>query len=143
MSYQSGGVPSFNTSQAGGEDIEAEAASSIWETRFGMRVDMLAAFSYLLGPISALLVLILETHNDYVRFHAYQSALLTGPLLLLRIIAALLQLPSILCTVLTLLLVVSCLYMIWRAYIDAARNGLVRFQIPRIGPLADQWVAEE
>ena len=42
---------------------------------------------------------------------AYQSALLTGPLLLLRIIAALLQFPSVLCTFFTLLLVVSCLYM--------------------------------
>lgn len=52
MSYQSGGVPTFNTSQAGGEDVEAEAASSIWETRFGMRVDMLAASAYILGPIS-------------------------------------------------------------------------------------------
>ncbi|KAH9835564.1 uncharacterized protein C8Q71DRAFT_762595 [Rhodofomes roseus] len=143
MSYQSGGVPTFNTSQAGGEDVEAEAASSIWETRFGMRVDMLAAFAYVFGPISALLMLILETHNDYVRFHAYQSALLTGPLLLLRIIAALLQFPALICTFFTLLLVVSCLYMIWRSYIDAARNGLVRFQLPWIGPMADQWVAEE
>ncbi|KAI0732386.1 hypothetical protein C8Q72DRAFT_818561 [Fomitopsis betulina] len=143
MSYQSGGVPTFNTSQAGGDDVEAQAASSIWETRFGMRVDMLAVSAYILGPISALIVLILETHNDYVRFHAYQSALLTGPLLLLRIIAALIQFPSVLCTLLTVLLVMSCLYMAWRAYIDAAKNGLVRFQLPWIGPMADQWVAEE
>lgn len=42
---------------------------------------------------------------------AYQSALLTGPLSLLRIVAALLQFPSQLCTLLTLLLVISCLYM--------------------------------
>ena len=55
MSYQSGGVPTFNTSQAGGDDVEAEAASSIWETRFGMRVDMLAASAYILGPISGVL----------------------------------------------------------------------------------------
>ena len=92
---------------------------------------------------------------------AYQSALLTGPLLLLRIIAALLQFPSVLCTFLTLVLVTSCLYMVyvhhnrhtrcsadavcpsWRAYIDAAKNGLVRFQLPWIGPMAEQWVAEE
>ncbi|KZT74633.1 hypothetical protein DAEQUDRAFT_119 [Daedalea quercina L-15889] len=143
LSYQSGGVPTFNTSQSGGDDVEAEAASSIWETRFGMRVDVLAASAYLLGPISALLVLVLETHNDYVRFHAYQSALLTGPLLLLRISASLLQFPSILCTLFTIVLMALCLYMMWRAYIDAARNGLVRFQLPWIGPLADQWVAEE
>ena len=70
---------------------EEEGTINQWETRFGMRVDLLAAAAYLLGPISgkyiwswqdymsiliqgliefiALLCLILETHNDYVRFH--------------------------------------------------------------------------
>lgn len=31
----------------------------------------------------------------------------------------------------------------WQAYIGAARDGLSRFQIPRIGPIADKWVSEE
>ncbi|GBE78202.1 hypothetical protein SCP_0110850 [Sparassis crispa] len=147
MSYQSGGIPTFNTSQAGGlgavEEAEAENGSSMWETRYGLRVDMLAAFAYLLGPISALLLLIVETHNDYVRYHAYQSALLATPLVLLRIFASLLQFPSFLRTLLTLLIVLPLLYMTWRAYIDAARNGLTRFQVPGIGSLADRWVSEE
>lgn len=55
-SYQSGGIPTFNTSQAGGlgsvEDAEAENPNNMWETRYGFRVDLLAAFAYLLGPIS-------------------------------------------------------------------------------------------
>lgn len=97
MSYQSGGIPTLNTSQAGGlaavEDAEAQSGHSMWETRYGLRVDMLAAFSYLLGPISgehrfretasilaqrratALLLLIVETHNDYVRFHGMSPML--------------------------------------------------------------------
>ena len=56
MSYQSGGIPSFNTSQAGGlgalEDAEAESPANLWETRYGLRVDVLAAWAYLVGPIS-------------------------------------------------------------------------------------------
>ncbi|KAI0651848.1 hypothetical protein C8Q79DRAFT_61594 [Trametes meyenii] len=164
MSYQSGGIPTFNTSQAGGlgaaEDAEAENATNMWETRHGFRVDLLAAFAYVLGPLSALALLIVETHNDFVRFHgtsaapsiamyvpkgitAYQSALLTTPLVVLRILASLLQFPSFLRTALTLLLVIPSLYMAWQAYIDAVRNGLVRFQIPFIGPLAERWVFEE
>ncbi|KAJ8463380.1 hypothetical protein ONZ51_g10289 [Trametes cubensis] len=146
-SYQSGGIPTFNTSQAGGlgavEDAEAEAATSMWETRHGFRVDLLSAFAYILGPISALTLLIVETHNDFVRFHAYQSALLTTPLVILRILASLLQFPPFLRTLLTLLLVIPSLYMAWQAYVDATRNGLVRFQIPFIGPLAERWVYEE
>lgn len=49
-------MPTFNTSQAGGagaaEEAEAESGVSAWETRFGMRVDMLAAVAYILGPLS-------------------------------------------------------------------------------------------
>lgn len=93
ISYQSGGIPTFNTSQAGGigavEEAEAAGGTNAWETRYGARVDLMAAFAYLLGPLSgsfhsgghatswaviliallALLLLIVETHNDYVRFH--------------------------------------------------------------------------
>ncbi|OBZ79312.1 hypothetical protein A0H81_01141 [Grifola frondosa] len=129
MSYQSGGIPTFNTSQAGGlgavEEAEAESGANMWETRYGLRVDMLAAFAYLLGPISALALLIIETQNDYVRFHAYQSALLSALLVLLRILASLLQFPSFLRTIFTFLLVIPSLYMAWQAYIDAARNALL------------------
>ena len=52
-SYQSGGIPSFGasvTSGAGPSNVEAQ--QNQWETRFGLRVDILAAFAYLLGPIS-------------------------------------------------------------------------------------------
>ena len=49
-------MPTFNTSQAGGaaaaEEAEAELGVSAWETRFGMRVDVLSACAYLVGPIS-------------------------------------------------------------------------------------------
>lgn len=146
-SYQSGGVPTFNTSQAGGlgaaEEAEANSAVNAWETRFGMRVDVLAAFAYFMGPLSALLLLILETHNDYIRFHAYQSALLSAPLLLIRAFVSLVGFPQFLRTLVTLCVVLPLLFMAWRAYIDAVRNGLARFQLPVIGPLAERWVTEE
>lgn len=68
---------------------------SAWDTRYGMRVDMLAAAAYILGPLSgeptypwsivyvnltasALLLLVLETHNDYVRFHGTHEPVLDG-----------------------------------------------------------------
>ena len=57
-SYQSGGLPTFGTSNSGGAgNAEAvEAQNNLWETRYGMRVDILAAVSYLLGPITGELV---------------------------------------------------------------------------------------
>ncbi|KAG8833063.1 hypothetical protein FRC17_000068 [Serendipita sp. 399] len=76
-SYQSGGIPTFGGDQTGitgfggggGAQDEERGVSNLWETRFGWRVDIEAAFAYLLGPVSALALLILETNNDYVRFH--------------------------------------------------------------------------
>lgn len=54
-SYQYGGIPSFSATQTasggGGQDV-AESQINPWETRFGVRVDALAAFAYMLGPLS-------------------------------------------------------------------------------------------
>jgi len=145
-SYQSGGIPTWETAIGGGSGADEEAEAQIqnqWETRYGMRVDLLAAWAYILGPVSAFCMLVMETHNDFVRFHAYQSALLTTPLILLRILASLLKLPSILRTILTLLLISSISFMAFRAHTDATRNGLSRFHVPFIGLLAERWLGEE
>ena len=153
QSYQSGGVPTWDTGAStgfGSEEIAAAAEegspAASWETRFGYRVDMLAAFAYILGPVSgvfqgifmqydskiiqllvAFLLLILETQNDYVRFHgthaysalkrrltaisAYQSALFTTPLILIRIMATILGFWAWLRFLLTLLCTIPPLYM--------------------------------
>lgn len=108
-----------------------------------MRVDLLAAFAYILGPLSALVLLIIETENDYVRFHAYQSALLTAPLILLRILLSLMHFWGFLRMLLTLIILCSQLFMAYRAFTDASHNGLARFQLPYIGILAEQWLSEE
>ncbi|KAG9058339.1 hypothetical protein FS842_010065 [Serendipita sp. 407] len=150
-SYQSGGIPTFGGDQAGitgfggggGAQDEERGPNNLWETRFGWRVDIEAAFAYLFGPVSALALLILETNNDYVRFHAYQSALLTLPLLLLRLFALFLGFWSFLQMLLTLALIGCCLGMAFQAYRDAHSGGLARFRLPYIGELADRWVGDE
>ncbi|TFL06583.1 hypothetical protein BDV98DRAFT_522070 [Pterulicium gracile] len=141
-SYQSGAVPTFSASQSAGPSTAPETENR-WATSSHLRVDMLAAFAYILGPISALLLLIFETENDYVRFHAYQSALLTTPLLAIRILVSLMRFYAVLRYLFTLLLVIPSLYMAFRAYTDASRNGLSYFQLPYIGPIAEQWLHDE
>lgn len=144
-SYQSGGIPTWETAIAGGSGADDEAEAQVqnpWETRYNMRVDLLATWAYMLGPISAFCLLVTETRNDFVRFHAYQSALLTTPLLLLRILASVMQL-SVLRTLLTLLLVTSIGVMAFQAHTGASRHGLTRFHVPFLGPLAERWLDEE
>lgn len=52
ISYQSGGLPTFNNSISGHEDTQEDVQQNQWETSYGMRVDVLSAFAYILGPIS-------------------------------------------------------------------------------------------
>ena len=42
---------------------------------FGLSENVAAALSYLFGPISGIIALILERENKFVRFHALQSTL--------------------------------------------------------------------
>lgn len=144
-SYQEGGIPTLAGSEAGGAGAaeEVESQRSMWETTFNMRVDVLAAFAYLLGPISALMILIAERQNDYARFHAYQSALLTGPLLLVRFLMSLLQFPGWMRSFTTWGIILVGCYMAYRAYIDAAQNGQHRYHLPYIGEMAEKWLSEE
>jgi hypothetical protein len=54
-SYQSGGIPTWETAIGGGSGADEEVESQIqnqWETRYGMRVDLLAAWAYILGPVT-------------------------------------------------------------------------------------------
>jgi hypothetical protein len=56
-SYQSGGVPTFGNDQAGitgfgNTGDEEQGPSNLWETRFGWRVDVIAAVAYIFGPFS-------------------------------------------------------------------------------------------
>ena len=92
---------------------------------------------------------------------AYQSGLLTGPLLLFRFLLSLIHFPQFFRTLTTLLIVLTSLGMAFvlswfeqpacpdhpfrsaKAFIDAERNGLVRFQLPYIGPVAERWLSEE
>ncbi|KIY52744.1 hypothetical protein FISHEDRAFT_63695 [Fistulina hepatica ATCC 64428] len=144
-SYQSGGIPTFGTSASGalGSETQEEDAQNIWETQYGWRVDVLAGVAYLFGPISALLLLILETKNDFVRFHAYQSALVSAPLVVVRVLASILQFPYFLRTTFTLAILLFQVFMAFRAYSDANSSYLIHYQLPFIGPVAEQWLMGE
>eukprot|EP00127_Corallochytrium_limacisporum_P003411 Clim_evm39s149 gene=Clim_evmTU39s149 len=111
---------------------------SKYETRLPFKLEVLAAGAYALGPISGLTLLILEHKNDYVRFHAWQSVLTLGIMLLLHLI-------FIWSTVMSWLLFVGDLCLIgwlgYNAYIES--DALNRYKVPYIGDIAERWVEEE
>ncbi|KAF8203646.1 hypothetical protein BJ912DRAFT_204939 [Pholiota molesta] len=141
-SYQSGDIPTFSSPNLFSSPQEG-TNSNQWETRYGWRVDLLACSAYVLGPLSALTLLILETHNDYVRFHAYQSALLTTPLVFFRIIFSMLGFPSWIKTFSTFTIIAIQFLVGFLAYRHASLHSLDRFHVPFIGSTAENWLAEE
>ncbi|KAJ1953081.1 hypothetical protein EC988_003199 [Linderina pennispora] len=125
--------PSTFSSQEGGQRV------SRYETSLSLRYDVEAALAYALGMFSGAFLLVFERKNDYVRFHAWQSALFSVGAVLLLIVLALVS--SFLYWV-TLLATIGCLgYMARRAYIDGAI--FERFTLPYVGQIAMQFVDEE
>ena len=92
----------------------------------------------LLPPAGGVLLLLLEHKSDYVRYHAWQSALVFTVLFVLHIIFSFSAFLSY-----TLLLVDLGLigYLSFRAYKDA--DTLERFELPYFGALANSFVDEE
>ncbi|KAJ2747861.1 hypothetical protein GGI20_000156 [Coemansia sp. BCRC 34301] len=118
--------PSTFGSQDGGQRI------SRYETSLSLRYDIEASLAYAFGVFS-------EKKNDYVRFHAWQSSLLSATLIIALIVSALVSNSIYYFVVLTV--VASHVYMVRRAYFDGA--VFERFELPYIGPLASQLVDEE
>ena len=52
----------------------------------GLQPNAAALFSYLLGIISGIVFLVIEKDNKFVRFHALQSIITFGGILVLRIL---------------------------------------------------------
>ena len=74
---------------------------------------------------------------------AYQSALLTTPLLaLILFFSLILRLPSFFRVILILGSVGVTLFTSFRAWKDA-QDGLSRYWLPVVGEIAERWVSEE
>ncbi|KAG0181030.1 hypothetical protein DFQ29_009497 [Apophysomyces sp. BC1021] len=130
-----------------------------YETTLPIRVDVEAALAYILGPVTGkvwqylhessnnqpksailgLFFLICERQNDYVRFHAWQSTLVS--LTLMSIHFVLMFISSFLSWTLFFVDVGLLVWLTYRAYLDGA--SLERYELPYAGPLASEWVDTE
>ncbi len=72
--------------------LPADQASS----STGLEPNFAAALSYLAGPVSGVLILLVERSNTYVRFHAWQSVLGLGGLAALAVAALILSFLTLL-----------------------------------------------
>lgn len=98
---------------------------------------MKGALAYLLGPITGILLLIVEKKNPYIRFHAMQSTILFGAFFLLNVVFGIVPVIGwivglILSPILVLVSFVLWLVLMWKAYSGE------KYKLPYVGNLAEK-----
>ncbi|PHH61654.1 hypothetical protein CDD81_8065 [Ophiocordyceps australis] len=117
----------------------AETHMSGFDTSLGLRLDYEACLAYLaLPPLGAIILLILERNSDYVRFHAWQSALLFTALMILHLIFSW---SSFFNWCFFIGDIVLMAFLTMRAYKDA--EVLDRFEVPFFGRVASHILDDE
>ncbi|KAK9461286.1 uncharacterized protein V1516DRAFT_675548 [Lipomyces oligophaga] len=120
------------------EDPNAATVNQ-YETNMPLRLDYECVIAYLLlPPVGSVILLIFETKNDFVRFHAWQASLLFTPLFIIYII---LSFSTVLSFIILAVYIVSALFLSYRVFKDS--TNLVRLELPVIGRLASDWVDSE
>ena len=102
---------------------------------------MMGALAYLLGPVTGVLLLLTEKKNAFVRFHAMQSTVFFGGMILLYVVLAIVPIIGwlilvVLSSILPLVSFILWLILMWKAY-----NG-EKYMLPYFGNLAQKQLAK-
>ncbi|KAK4493756.1 hypothetical protein PRZ48_014941 [Zasmidium cellare] len=112
---------------------------SIFETSLGLPLRIEAILAYLvLPPAGGVVLLLFEHKSDYVRFHAWQSALVFSALFLVHVIFSWTAVMSYIILVFDLLLIAYLVLGAWRN-----AETLDRVELPVFGRLASSFVDDE
>ncbi|KXL47406.1 MAG: hypothetical protein FE78DRAFT_144135 [Acidomyces sp. 'richmondensis'] len=111
----------------------------IFETSLNIPLNIEAPLAYLLLPPAGGVVLLLFEHkSDYVRFHAWQSALVFSALFMVHIIFSWTAVISYMLLTCDILLILYLAYGAWKN-----AETLDRIEIPFLGRLASSFVDDE
>jgi uncharacterized membrane protein len=103
------------------------------ETHSGLKKETAAAVAYFLGPVTGVLMLLLEK-DEFVRFHAMQSIVVFGGLF---VISWLLGATVILAVFIPLITLVG--FVLWLVLMYKALQG-EKFQVPVVGKYVEKLV---
>lgn len=102
---------------------------------------LMGALSYLLGPVTGIIFLVMEKKNQFVRFHAMQSTIVFGAILLLNIILGIVPvlgwiIALILSPIMAIVSFILWLVLMWKAY-----NG-EKYMLPYFGKIAESQLSK-
>lgn len=122
-----------------GGDVTHSGGGNIFETSLNISLHIEAPLAYLLLPPAGGVVLLLFEHkSDYVRFHAWQSALVFSALFMVHIIFSWTAVISYMLLACDILLILYLAYSAWRN-----AETLDRIEVPFLGRLASSFVDDE
>ena len=99
--------------------------------------NLLGAVAYLLGPITGIILLLVEKENKFVRFHAMQSTILFGGLLIVNIALGFIPLLGWLVgMLLSMLSFVLWIVLMWKAWSGET------YKLPYVGEMAEKQLAK-
>jgi uncharacterized membrane protein len=102
----------------------------------GNNQNLMGAVAYLLGPITGIILLLVEKQNKFVRFHAMQSTIVFGGLFVVQIVLGFI--PIIGWTIGSLLGLASLI--LWIVLMLMAFQGKM-YKLPYIGEIAEKQAA--
>lgn len=99
--------------------------------------NLMGAAAYLLGPITGIILLLVEKENKFVRFHAMQSTILFGGLLIINIALGFIPLLGWLVgMLLSMFSFVLWMILMWKAWSGET------YKLPYVGEMAEKQLAK-
>lgn len=98
------------------------------------------ALAYLVGPVSGIILLIVEKKNKFVRFHAMQSTMVFGGVILLLLVLPVVPMIGWVIGIMEIIvspIIGLSLFIIWVLLMWKAFNGK-KFKLPYFGKLAEE-----
>lgn len=106
-------------------------------TALGVGENVVGALAYLLGWVTGIVLLLIEKENEFVRFHALQSVIVSGVFTVASIIADSISIRALgvsLSAVVTIGWIITWLLLMYQAL-----NG-VRYKVPYAGEYAEKQI---
>jgi len=102
---------------------------------------LMGALAYLLGPVTGIVLLIVEKKNQFVRFHAMQSTVVFGALLLFTIVLGIVPVLGWIIALILSPLVGLVSFILWLVLMWKAYSG-EKYKLPYVGDLAEKQLAK-
>jgi uncharacterized membrane protein len=101
---------------------------------------LVAALAYLLGPITGIALLLTEKKNGFIRFHAMQSTIVFGAVILFNLVLGIIPVLGwivalILSPLIAVVSFILWLFLMWKAYSGET------YKVPYFGELAEKQLS--